>query len=307
MCKHNKQILKSFFSQCKQNNQFYSELSLLSVHSNELFFTMQALISVCDSTSISFKKVVLLCYLCRYSGQLKSANPCVSHYPDPNLDPNNSSHVFAHSGASFSTTSSLHHVETGGGEFTGIRAGQRHESVDSGVIMSNHSYPSRRTHNNPNEITPPLPARSTPSTSSSSTDPCAEGMYHRLDHKLPSVSSFGSSLGSHSKVRLLSVSSATDSNSVFLSSQMSTASDYEDCIGSGATTTTDRDTQKKQFFIGQQPHQLVNFEHSTVTGRRDPDTDSVGMISNPSYGSHKNKLKIMTSNNEPPHVYEKVA
>ena len=174
----------------------------------------------------------------------------------------------------------------------------RHESVDSGVSMSNHHPCPSRQMSNPNETAPPMLVRHTPSTSSADS----EGIYHRLDHKLPSVSSFGScSLSSTSKVRLLSVSSTTDSNSVFLTSQVSTSSDFED---SGGSASCDRHSQKRHIFARQNSHP-ASIEHSTASVRRDSDTDSVGMIFNPSYESHK--LKISTSADEPPHVYEKVA
>ncbi|CAI8027625.1 Neural cell adhesion molecule 1 [Geodia barretti] len=265
------------------------------------------------ATVIVMGVVILMVYFLRhfcsrkkYSGQLKSVNPDICQHSNKNLHPSSSNpHVIANDGRAFSTTSSLHHsqgctVETRGIEFTANRAGMRHESVDSGVSMSNHHPCQSRQMSNHNETAPPMLVRHTPSTSS--TDADSEGIYHRLDHKLPSVSSFGScSLSSTSKVRLLSVSSTTDSNSVFLTSQVSTSSDFED---SGGSASSYRHSQKRHVLARQNSHP-TSIEHSTASVRRDSDTDSVGMIFNPSYESHK--LKISTSADEPPHVYEKVA
>ena len=237
-----------------------------------------------------------------------ATNPCISQHSHLNSIPNG---CLADASGALSTTSSLHHNQSypsGITEFTMIRG--RHESVDSGVSLSipvsNPPYPSRLV-NNHKEVTPPLSAIPPPSPG---VGEGGEGIYHRLDHKIPSVSSFGSSLSSHSKVRLLSSSSMTDTSSVFLSSQVSTntttttTSDLEE---SSESFSSSRDLQhKRQFHLRQYPYPQQDIECATVRDRRDSDTDSVGMIFNPSYESHKLKICSSNNSNEPPHVYETV-
>ena len=231
----------------------------------------------------TLREFSLLC-VCRFSGQLKSANSsCLCQHPSSTLP---------EVGGAFSATSSLQ-IGLDGTEVicTGEVNGQRRKTVGFCTSADNHN----------NVVAPPISLRPPPPNVGGGA--ASESIYHRLDHKLPylsSQSSFASSASTHSRTRLLSSCSTADSNSVFLASQISSTGDPDDGTGS-------------VFFVGEPQKRLnlsrqvsrvdrIECSFAAVSARE----DSLGMVSNPSYEQHK--LKISTSSSdEPPHVYEKVS
>ena len=133
-----------------------------------------------------------------------------------------------------------------------------------------------------------------------------EGVYHHLDHKLPSVSSFGSS---SSSTRLLGTSSATHSSIVLSSTQVSTGY-LEDSTASSTASSVfvsceppPQPQRNKRFWQSQ--HHGTDHTTPAVVGGGCLKEGVDGMMSNPSYETHRLKI-IATGNDEPPHIYEAV-
>ena len=204
---------------------------------------------------------------------------------------------------SISTMSSLRNEEScaldmDSAVFTAAVKNSRLDSVDSGVSCSSlvmQSAPPGNGGSLRREFALPSPL---PPSNGVST---MEGVYSRLDHSRPSVSSCASC---HSATRLLSTSSATDSShSVTLSSQNSTG-DFNDSTTSSGSVFTGPESKKRRF-LGKKKSRSRVVDDKTTSRDYLSGVDCDGMIANPSYESHK--LKIVSDQDEPPHIYEKVA